>query len=161
MPSTLTIREAVQTDYQAIHGLFRQVLRGLAKKYPENYKQAGAELALQPQTFVNVLDDPEWAFLLAFRGEKLAGLVQLSVEQESENDYRTQERYGWIEELMVSPNETTEEVAPALIKAAQEWGKKLELPYLDHIIYDFNPGLLKEAAKARFETVSTRVRTRL
>ena len=162
MSNQITIREATEVDYEAVQALYQQMLHGLAERFPAQYKSSGADLGLPKQTFLDTLIDPNWTLLVAELEGATVGVLQLSVDGDSENDYRPTLTYAWIEELIIAPNQTdVVALITTMIQAAEAWAKDRGVSSLDIIHYAFREDLTAPLAALGYETVSTRRRKTL
>jgi len=158
---SITVRSARPNDYEAVKALFSQMLTRFAETYPKQYRKEGAEASLKLQTFLNTLENEEWAFLVATEDDKILGAVQLSTDKDEDSEYRHPHTYAWIEELIVDQAANLEDVATALLTAAQTWAREKSITTLDFVVYALSPEVLELCQKHGFTTVSTRVRQSL
>lgn len=158
---TLTIREAIEADYPAVQAQYQGQLRNLSTSYPQQYRPQGAEIALKQQVFLDTLIDVDWSFFVAEINHQIVGVIQLSVDQDEDNEYRFGHRYVWIEELIVGEHPELKQIATQLIAAAEVWAKARSIKDIDFIVYDFNDRLREICAELGFNLVSTRVRKTL
>ena len=159
--ANLITRQADFADYEGISALYKARLARLAKEQPDQYRPEGAEIGLAEQPFINTIDNPTWAFIVAEQDGQIVGAIQVSGEEEPETEYRFARMRGWIEELVVTEGDAVETIATTLIERAQSWAKEQKMQDLDFIVYDFNSELLKVTEKLGFTTASTRVRKSL
>jgi len=155
---SITIRAAVPNDYEAVKTLYSQMLAEFAQNYPDQYRAEGAIASLKLQTFLNTLENEDWAFLVATEDTTIKGVMQLSVDADEDSEYRHPHTYVWIEELIVDSGASVEEIGTPLIEAAQVWAREKEIKNMDIIVYHIKPALLQLCQKLGFGTVSTRLR---
>lgn len=137
----LKIRQAKETDYEAVNVLYHIIYDMYHKKMPDFYKKQPQE-CLPKGTFINMLDSKTSLLLVAESNKNVVGVMSAEIEKEEADNWSHRRKRVRIEEVAVLPKYAHKGVGRELIMEAEQWAKKKKASSLILLAYDFNPEVI-------------------
>jgi ribosomal protein S18 acetylase RimI-like enzyme len=131
----IDIRRAVQGDYRALAGLFREVHDYHAETRPDLF-QAGAAVILLEKDFTEKVASPDEVYLVAKTGEQIAGFVHVVLKVRP--SWSSFAASADISAVSVTQTMRGQGIGRKLLAAAEAWALEKDATYLTLGVHTFN-----------------------
>lgn len=150
------IRPALESDFAEICQLYRQIYQTHYQANPESYK-IPPELPITRGAFIAMLEDANELFLSAESNQKVVGFLNASVEEDEGNHiYQPYIRVS-IDEVVVTPSCQNQGIGQALLRAAEDWAKSLDIKDLTAIVYQSNQSAMQLFKQSNYSPLTVRL----
>lgn len=133
----IIIRQAIETDYQAVNLLYYNTYNIYHQKIPESYKEAPHDL-LSKGTFLNILEDKNSLMIVAEHKKRVVGVLYAMIETAEDDEVTHGYHRVSIDEVSVDPEFRSMGIGSELLNEAENWAKQNKITDLTTLIYAFN-----------------------
>jgi ribosomal protein S18 acetylase RimI-like enzyme len=137
----IVIRAAVEGDYEALSGLYRQADRLHAEHLPDVFKVPG-EHPRSRDVLLGAIASETAALLVAEHAGEVVGFVRLMERGTPDVPFFVARRYAQIEEIVVAEAFRRRGVGRLLMEQAHQWARGRGLQSVELTVWEFNEGAI-------------------
>jgi ribosomal protein S18 acetylase RimI-like enzyme len=152
----ITIRRAVEADYDELCKLWDEVDRLHRQRLPDIFRKPDGPVR-EWDYFIELLADENTAIFLAEQSGELVGFIHVLVAQTREHPLLVPRRFAVVDNLVVAERARRQGVGSLLIEEAEGWARKHNLSSIELTVYEFNQGAIALYEMTGYETLFRRM----
>ena len=129
----ITIRKAVEADYEAVNHLYHLSYSLYHDNLPEAYKETPATV-LKKGDFLNILQDDRTCMFVAEAEEKVVGHIYAMTETFDEDEMAPACERVEVAEISIEPAYARQGIGSKLMEKAEEWAKEKKITNLETLV---------------------------
>lgn len=156
----VNIREAVASDYESLCILFDEGDALHQEKLPRIFQKPGG--AVRERDYVlNLITDETAGLFVAQAGDRLTGLICITIRESPGLPIFVQRRYAVIDSVVVAEAFRRTGVGRALMEKAHEWSAARGAESIELNVWEFNREAIAFYETLGYETASRKMNKRL
>ncbi|MGE5327800.1 MAG: N-acetyltransferase family protein [Thiobacillus sp.] len=117
----VNIRKATERDYQSVMEIYEQSTKLHSDLEPGWIKQ-DRPFGIKKEDYLKVINDSnDSTMLVAVSDDTVVGFAELSIKYEPENDYFSEKKFVWVNDIAVSEGMKKQGIGTRLLNAAENW----------------------------------------
>jgi len=156
----ITIRKAVEADYQSVNFLYHETYTLYHKNMPDQYKEM-PKTTLPKGTFLNIIEDKKELMIVAELNKEVVGVLYALTEKDDGDDWAQSYHRVSVEEISVSPKHFNKEIGTELMQATENWAKEQGISDITALVYAFNDNAINFYQKNNFVPYSIKMNKKI